>query len=50
MIALAVTSGIPVREWLAEDDRTIVTALQLLGKNNDDGDDEDWPMSGGGDG
>jgi hypothetical protein len=30
LIALAIATGIPVREWLEEGDRTIITALDLL--------------------
>ncbi len=29
-MSLALATSIPVREWAAEDDLTIVTALQLL--------------------
>lgn len=34
-MSLAIATGIPVREWEAEDDITIVTALQLLDEQND---------------
>lgn len=30
MVALAINTGIPVSAWLAEDDRTIVTAMHML--------------------
>lgn len=46
MIALALRTGIPVREWRREDSRTRATAWDLLGVHNDGESDEDWPDEG----
>lgn len=34
MVALALSSGIPVREWLEGDERALHTALALLTEND----------------